>query len=448
MNNKISTSSSRARIENILQSGIKKSLRSLSLLTTSNTLGHSRQLQDVSSSFDLESLRKANKRTPPTRSSNCSSAEESKLPVALTPSKVLLEHHEKLSEFEYKEIANYPEIYYLGRAKRKNVIKFCDERMYYRSFVGDHIAYRYEIVKLLGDGSFGIVIQCFDHKIQIPVAVKILRKGKKFTKIGESEAAVLDLLNMNGEDDNIVRKLDSFKFRGHFCIIYELLSLDLYQFLKKNDFRGASMNIIKRIAVQMIIALKHVHSSGLIHCDLKPENVLFKAENKSSIKLIDFGSSCEKNNKIYTYIQSRFYRAPEVILDAGYTEKIDIWSMGCILFELHKGVPIFQGANEQDQLRKIVEVIGNIPENLIQASKRQQIFFDENGQFKETDPDNPIKPASKSVAGLIKNAEKSFIDFLLDCFKIDPNERIDAESALSHPWIKGNKTNRSFKSNL
>ena len=332
MNIKISTNSTRTRIENILQSGIKKSIRSLSLLNPSNNkpnyLGSLKEPSgiNVCSSLDLESLNKPYKRTPPTRSSNSSaiSSEEVKPCVAMSPSMVLLEHYEKLSEFEYKEIANYPEIYYLGKGKKRYNGKFCDERMYYRSFVGDHIAYRYEIVKLLGDGSFGIVIHCFDHRTQMPVAVKILRKGKKFAKIGETEAIIIDRLNSTGEDDNIVKKYDSFKFRGHFCIVYESLSLDLYQFLKKNDFRGASMNIIKRIAIQIIIALKHIHSSGFIHCDLKPENILFKAENKSSIKLIDFGSACEKENKIYTYIQSRFYRAPEVILDAGYNEKIDI----------------------------------------------------------------------------------------------------------------------------
>lgn len=449
MNSKISNSSARSRIENILQLGIKKSLRSLSLVTNNNLAIPKQSPIGICSSLDFESLKKPQKRTPPTRSSNNSSTEEVKPCIVLTPSKVLLEHHEKLSEFEYKEISNYPEIYYLGKTKRRLNGKFCDERMYYRSFVGDHIAYRYEIMKLLGDGSFGIVIQCFDHKGQVPVAVKILRKGKKFSKIGEAEAKILDLLNTEGEDDIIVRKLDSFKFRGHFCIIYELLSLDLYQYLKKNDFRGASMNIIKRIAVQIIIALKHIHSYGFIHCDLKPENILFKAENKSSIKLIDFGSSCENTNKIYTYIQSRFYRSPEVILDAGYNEKIDIWSLGCILFELYKGVPIFQGVNEQDQLRKIVEIIGEIPENILEVSKRKHVFYNDDGEMRSPSPEDPVKPSSKSVAGLIKNAEKNFIDFLLDCFKLDPNERIDAEAALSHPWIKGNKlqSSRSLRNN-
>ena len=87
---------------------------------------------------------------------------------------------------------------------------------------------------------------------------------------------------------------------------------------------------------------------NIIHCDLKPENVLLKNPNKSGIKLIDFGSSCFQNERIYTYIQSRFYRAPEIILGIPYTVGIDIWSFACILAELYSGYPIFPGENEND----------------------------------------------------------------------------------------------------
>ena len=325
MNFKTNISSARSRVQNILEAGIKKTLKSIrSISLVSNSANGPKD--ELRTSLDIPRMKKSNKRTPPTRSTTNSflSTQVCKPVVSMSPSTVLLEHHEKLSEFEYKEIANYSEVFYLGKNKRKITGKFCDDRMYYRSFVGDHIAYRYEILKLLGDGSFGIVLQCFDHKLSVNVALKILRKGKKFSKIGETEAKILENLNINGGDDSIVKKLDSFSFRNHYCIVYELLSLDLYQFMKKNEFQSISMSIIKRIAVQVIIALKHIHSVGLIHCDLKPENILFKTENKSSIKLIDFGSACDKNNKIFTYIQSRFYRAPEVILDAGYNEKIDI----------------------------------------------------------------------------------------------------------------------------
>jgi dual specificity tyrosine-phosphorylation-regulated kinase 2/3/4 len=88
----------------------------------------------------------------------------------------------------------------------------------------------------------------------------------------------------------------------------------------------------------LLHALKFLRSERIIHCDLKPENVLLKSPNKSTIRLIDFGSSCFEDERIYTYIQSRFYRSPEVILGLPYDIAIDMWSFGCILSELYTGM--------------------------------------------------------------------------------------------------------------
>ncbi len=83
-----------------------------------------------------------------------------------------------------------------------------------------------------------------------------------------------------------------------------------------------------------------------MHCDLKPENILLKNIKKSGLKIIDFGSSCFEFERMYTYIQSRFYRSPEVILGLAYGMPIDMWSFGCILAELYVGFPLFPGENE------------------------------------------------------------------------------------------------------
>jgi dual specificity tyrosine-phosphorylation-regulated kinase 2/3/4 len=407
-------------------------MRSISLLPSQIDLKV--DLNSAKSSCDLESFKKR-RRTPPSRNLRpaCSQVKKS---VSMTPSKVLLNHYDQLSEFEYKEIFNYPEIFYLSKTKRKFTGDFCDEKFYYRGYVGDHIAYRYEILKMLGDGSFGIAIQCLDHKTQSQVAVKVLRKGKKFEKVGEEEVVVLDVLKLADDEDCIVNKFDQFRFRGHFCIVYELLSNDLFDFLKKNNFVGLSSSLIKRIAIQLIISLKHIHSTGYIHCDLKPENIIFKYSNKSSIKIIDFGSACQKNDRPYTYIQSRFYRAPEVILECGYSEKIDIWSLGCILFELYKGSPLFQGNNELDQLCRIVEVVGQFPESMLSSSKRKEKFF-KGGSILTDKNGDIIKPATRTLPVLMRNSDKKFIEFLEKCLEIDPNKRISAEAALNDPWIKG-----------
>jgi len=104
----------------------------------------------------------------------------------------------------------------------------------------------------------------------------------------------------------------------------------------------------------------------IIHCDLKPENILLKHPRRSAIKLIDFGSSCYADKRMYTYIQSRFYRSPEVLLGLKYDQKIDIWSLGCVLVEMHTGEPLFGGSDQCDQMCRIVDILGMPPINMIE----------------------------------------------------------------------------------
>jgi dual specificity tyrosine-phosphorylation-regulated kinase 1 len=137
-----------------------------------------------------------------------------------------------------------------------------------------------------------------------------------------------------------------------------MLSLNLYELLKNTQFDGVSLNLIRKFAKQILRALQFLagRNVDVIHCDLKPENILLRHPKRSGIKVIDFGSSCRSNNQMYSYIQSRFYRSPEVLLGLPYTVAIDVWSLGCILVEMHTGEPLFSGSDQFDQMRKIVKV--------------------------------------------------------------------------------------------
>lgn len=175
----------------------------------------------------------------------------------------------------------------------------------------------------------------------------------------------------------------------------------------------------------------------IIHCDLKPENIILKNREKSGIKMIDFGSSCFDHEVIYTYIQSRFYRAPEIMLGIPYTEAIDMWSFAAILVELFIGYPVFPGENEADQLALIMQYKGIPPINLLQKSSRRHHFFTED--FSPLQVKNKRgkvrKPNTKSFSQLLEGADKSFVKFIDACFHWDPDLRLTPEEALSHEWI-------------
>ncbi|RCH85603.1 hypothetical protein CU097_007018, partial [Rhizopus azygosporus] len=298
-------------------------------------------------------------------------------------------HH--LSPYEQSEIHNYSEIYFLGQhAKKYQAMPdnpamnygYDDERGDYKSVVSDHLAYRYEILEELGRGSFGQVVKCLDHKTNMTVAVKLIRNKKRFYAQAKTEVKILsDLIKWDPEDrHHNVKMTDHFYFRNHLCIACECLSMNLYEFIKINNFQGFHIPLIKRFTVQLLRSLSLLAKHGVIHCDLKPENILLKHPSKSTIKVIDFGSSCLESERVYTYIQSRFYRSPEIILGLDYTKAIDMWSLGCIIAELYTGIPLFPGENEQEQLACIMEVLGVPDMELIQLSERRHLFFDRRGE--------------------------------------------------------------------
>src|SRR3569833_2589104 len=157
---------------------------------------------------------------------------------------------------------------------------------------------------------------------------------------------------------SMVNFTHSFYFRGHLCISTELLDMNLYEFIKSNAFRGFSLKLIRRFTKQLLSSLNLLKQHKVIHCDLKPENILLRHPLHSEIKVIDFGSSCFENEKVYTYIQSRFYRSPEVILSMTYKMPIDMWSLGCNHTKQNTNDPNNTSKNDQEQLACIMEVFG------------------------------------------------------------------------------------------
>ena len=226
---------------------------------------------------------------------------------------------------------------------------------------------RYRLQKVIGSGSFGQVVKALDTHQNVDVAIKVIKNKPAFHKQAKMEVELLEELNLadpasiGNRDPNIVQLLAHFVHKEHMCLVFELLSYNLYDLLRLTKFRGVSLNLIRKFGKQIITSLLVLAQQKIIHCDLKPENILLRHPKRSAIKVIDFGSSCREGKTLHTYIQSRYYRAPEVILGIRYTAAIDMWSLGCTMIEMHTGEPLFAGSNEGDQLHKIIQCMGPLP---------------------------------------------------------------------------------------
>ena len=368
-----------------------------------------------------------------------------KIEIPMKPARALNLLKQELNTYEQGEILKYSEIYFVGKITNKLIPKgdkdnfgYDDNHTDYLLVKNDHIAYRYEILSLLGKGSFGQVCECFDHKKKEKVALKVIKNKPKFHQQASVEVKVLHSLREHDPDNckNIVRMKNYFSFRNHVCISFELISLNLYDFLRLNNFVGISENLIKNFIKQILNALEYSSSLGIVHCDLKPENVLLINPKKADVKLIDFGSSCFLNERLHTYIQSRFYRAPEIMLGVAYTCAIDMWSLGCIVAELINGQPLWPGECEKDQLLYIISFLGLPPAELLKNSTRKHLFF-EQGNLKYDEFSNGTKAIMDglSIESSLKTSSQELIDFVKRCFEWNPDKRLKPTEGLMHPWI-------------
>ncbi|XP_053672445.1 dual specificity tyrosine-phosphorylation-regulated kinase 2 [Anopheles nili] len=396
--------------------------------------------------------------SPSSNNNSTTELDSDKPMLPMTPAKALDYHGVHLTDYEKQEIEKYKEIYYLGLDARKINAKpgvgansgFDDENGCYQKIVHDHICYRYEILEIIGKGSFGQVIRALDHKTKQYVAIKIIRNKKRFHHQALVEVRILDELRKKDADGShhVIHMLDYFYFRNHLCITFELMSLNLYELIKKNNYQGFSLSLIKRFCNSIVKCLRFLDELDIIHCDLKPENVLLKQRGSSTIKVIDFGSSCFSDRTVYTYIQSRFYRSPEVILGYPYDKAIDMWSLGCILAELYTGYPLFPGENEVEQLACIMEILGVPSKEIFQLATRKRLFFDSRGVPRciTNSKGRKRKPGSKTLSQALRCNDTVFIDFVSKCLEWDPHKRMTPEQAARHEWLQMSASKAYFGS--
>ncbi|KAI8605804.1 hypothetical protein EDD21DRAFT_362770 [Dissophora ornata] len=366
-----------------------------------------------------------------------------------------------------------------------------DYILYVSDILGSEERQRYLILDVLGQGTFGQVVKCQNLKTNAIVAVKVIKNKPAYFNQSMMEVTVLELLNERYDMDDrhhILRLQDTFIHRRHLCLVFELLSVNLYELIKQNQFRGLSMSLVRVFTAQLLDALCVLSEARIIHCDLKPENVLLKNLETPTIKVIDFGSACHEQQTVYTYIQSRFYRSPEVLVGLPYSSSIDIWSVGCIAAELFLGLPLFPGSSEYNQLSRIVEMLGMLPTYMLDIGKTAHEFFEvirpdfpghnytrpapkkyrlksmeayskehrvieqpSKRYFQATTLPDIVNSYPMLKKGMTpKEIEKetisrqSFINFLQGLLNLNPIERWSPHQAKLHPFITGEPFTGSF----
>ncbi|KAJ7680557.1 kinase-like domain-containing protein [Mycena polygramma] len=369
-----------------------------------------------------------------------------------------------------------------------------DYILYVNDWLGAEDGHKYLILDILGQGTFGQVVKCQNMKTHEIVAVKVVKNKPAYFNQSMMEVTILEMLNKNSDPNDqhhILRLRDSFIHRQHLCLVFELLSSNLYELIKQNQFQGLSTQLVKVFMAQLLDAMTILKDARLIHCDLKPENILLKSLQSPQIKVIDFGSACHERQTVYTYIQSRFYRSPEVLLGMAYTASIDMWSLGCIAVELFLGLPLFPGTSEYNQLTRIIEMLGMPPQSMLNTGKQTAQFFDSYEVFNPHTNQNEKKYRLKNIEQYSRehntneqpgkqyfkatslpeiintapmpqtktarqghevekelNNRASFIDFCQGLLNLNPVTRWTPQQARLHPFITGEKFTKPFPDGL
>uniref|UniRef100_A0A8C1JXS5 Homeodomain interacting protein kinase 2 n=1 Tax=Cyprinus carpio TaxID=7962 RepID=A0A8C1JXS5_CYPCA len=281
----------------------------------------------------------------------------------------------------------------------------------------------YEVLEFLGRGTFGQVVKCWKRGTSEIVAIKILKNHPSYARQGQIEVSILARLSTESADDyNFVRAYECFQHKNHTCLVFEMLEQNLYDFLKQNKFSPLPLKYIRPILQQVATALMKLKSLGLIHADLKPENIMLvdPARQPYRVKVIDFGSASHVSKAVCsTYLQSRYYRAPEIILGLPFCEAIDMWSLGCVIAELFLGWPLYPGASEYDQVRLSV--------SLFHFSLSSSLFCCMQVNM-TTDLEGSDMLAEKAD-------RREFIDLLTKMLTIDADKRITPIETLNHPFV-------------
>lgn len=345
-----------------------------------------------------------------------------------------------------------------------DVVPCYDQQGHLICIPGQIINAKYKVIKNIGKGYFGRVVQVVDIRTNVSMALKISKNKQRCVKAALAEIKTLKCISHRDITNSCLcnKMITSFKFNGHVCIGFEELGEDIYHFMKKNDFCSFQMVEIRHIAYQLCYAVNFLHQGGIIHTDLKPDNVLFvnssytkeyNADRSSyirliqhtDIRLIDFGCAIKDATSHRFTISNRNYRAPEVVFQAGWSYPVDVWSIACILYELFTGNVLLDTDEDDLEHCAIMEkVLGSFPPDMAVNPKyftNGQLNFDWSTKPLEVHCHQPLR---KSVRCGTDN-ELQFFDLMEKMLMYQPAERITLEHALQHPFFENLPAHQRIK---
>ncbi|KAG7486082.1 dual specificity tyrosine-phosphorylation-regulated kinase 4-like [Solea senegalensis] len=312
--------------------------------------------------------------------------------------------------------------------------------------INDHLAYRFQILTELGVGASGQVFKCKDHKTNEFIAVKIIRNKESIHRLGKGEVTILKALRRSGQSNkaNIVQMKEYFYFRSHLCITFELMEKDLFEAMENALDNRFSEKGQRKYTIDILNGLLLLRNKRIVHSDIKPENIfLFKKDGEMHAAVGDFGGSyfLEDTDPEFTF--TPMYASPEVLLGKSCSPATDMWSLGCIIAELHLGYPLFCGSNSEQQFIRIMQVLGPPPKELLVNAPKKKNYFDCKGV--------PLRMESvmryrTSLTRHLASTNYHFVDFIRRCLEYDPQRRMTPEEAMHHPWIlQGVNNNKSAR---
>ncbi|CAH8875551.1 unnamed protein product [Trichobilharzia szidati] len=325
--------------------------------------------------------------------------------------------------------------------------------------VGEVIKRRFRVEKILGEGSYGQVFECFDLYTNSLTAVKALKPQSGYNDAARHELEVLEsIARLDAKNrSHCISSIDFFEWHDHFYIVFPLLGPSVFTFLEENGYEPYPIEQCAIITRQICEAVAFLHRIKLTHTDLKPENILFvdgsydevfdnhrgktvRRIRHPYIKIIDFGSATFDNDHHSTTIQTRHYRAPEVVMELGWNRSADVWSVGCILYELVTGRCLFMTHDNLEHLAMMERVLGTLPKCMTKASRRRRYFRHGRLDWSPTSSESryvrrALKPLGDYWFSSFDRYKRLAFDLVKEMLMYIPTERITCSKALEHPFI-------------